>query len=97
MEKHFDASGSKGIRAVYQFNITGEEGGLWAFSVDNGTCHSIRGGVRAPTVEVELSADTWFAIREGSLNSQTAFGRGLLRIRGDMSIAVQLMSCFPLA
>lgn len=97
MEKHFDASGSNGIRAIYQFNITGEEGGLWAFSVNNGTCHSICGGVRAPTVEVELSADTWFAIREGSLNSQTAFGRGLLKIRGDMNIAVQLMSCFPMA
>lgn len=96
MEKHFDANGSQGIRAVYQFNITGEEGGVWAFSVNNGTCHSICGGVRAPTVEVELSADTWFAIREGSLDSQRAFGRGLLRIRGDMNIAVQLMSCFPI-
>lgn len=97
MLKHFNPGAAKGTNASYQFNISGQEGGIWAFKIENGACELVKGGVPAPSVEISLADKDWMAIREGKLNSQMAFMQGKLKIKGDMNLAMKLQTMFPIA
>ncbi len=97
MLKHFNPKAASGINATYQFNISGPEGGIWAFKIENGVCNLIKGGVPTPSVEIALADKDWMAIREGKLNSQMAFMQGKLKIKGDMNLAMKLQTMFPIA
>lgn len=97
MAKHFKSSAATGITASYQFNISGAQGGIWAFKIQNGSCELIKGGVDAPSVEISLADKDWMSIREGKLNSQMAFMQGKLKIKGDMNLAMKLQTMFPIS
>ena len=97
MSKHFNPTAASGLNAVYQFNISGPQGGIWAFKINNGKCDLVTGGVEAPSVEIALADQDWMAIREGKLNSQMAFMQGKLKIKGDMNLAMKLKSMFPIS
>lgn len=97
MAKHFDPVKAGKISATYQFNISGDGGGIWAFVVDDGKCSFVVGGVPYPSVKIELPAEAWLAIREGTLNSQKAFMEGTLKVHGDMNLAMKLQQLFPMA
>jgi predicted lipid carrier protein YhbT len=78
------------INAIYQFNISGPNGGQW--SVD---CTQPGGSVVAGTsagakcTVVATDAD-FLAIVNGKLNPQMAFMSGKLKIQGDMGLAMKL-------
>ncbi len=97
MLKHFNPSAAQGATAIYQFNISGAEGGIWAFKIENGSCELVKGGVASPSVEIALADKDWMAIREGKLNSQMAFMQGKLKIKGDMNLAMKLQTMFPIS
>ncbi len=97
MLKHFNTKAAAGVTASYQFNISGPEGGIWAFKIENGACDLIKGGVPNPSVEISLADKDWMAIREGKLNSQMAFMQGKLKIKCDMNFAMKLQVMFPIS
>lgn len=97
MTKHFNPGAAANLDASYQFNISGAQGGIWAFKIKNGTCELVKGGVDKPSVEIALADQDWMAIREGKLNSQMAFMQGKLKIKGDMNLAMKLQSMFPIS
>ncbi|HEX2294102.1 MAG TPA: SCP2 sterol-binding domain-containing protein, partial [Actinomycetota bacterium] len=43
--------------------------------------------VGRPDVEVIVSAETWNEIAAGAISPLEAFGRGLMRVRGDVNVA----------
>lgn len=96
MAKHFKSGAATGLNVAYQFNISGPQGGIWAFKIVNSACELVKGGVDAPSVEISLADKDWMAIREGKLNSQMAFMQGKLKIKGDMNLAMKLQSMFPI-
>ena len=78
------------INAVYQFNISGPEGGQW--SVD---CTQPGGAVAAGTSPAAKCVVTctdadFLNIVNGKLNAQMAFMSGKLKIQGDMGLAMKL-------
>jgi putative sterol carrier protein len=78
------------IGAVYQFNISGPDGGTW--SVD---CTQPGGTVQpgsAPNAKCTVAAVDldFLAIVNGKLNAQMAFMSGKLKIQGDMGLAMKL-------
>jgi len=97
MVKHFNPGAASGVAASYQFDISGEQGGIWALDIKEGRCSLVLGGVINPSVTIALADKDWMAIREGKLNSQMAFMQGKLKIRGDMNLAMKLQTMFPIA
>ncbi len=78
------------INAVYQFNISGPNGGTWSIDctapggkISTGTAPNARCTVAATDAD-------FLAIVNGKLNPQMAFMSGKLKIQGDMGLAMKL-------
>jgi putative sterol carrier protein len=95
MPKNFNPAAAAGLNKTFQFNITGEHAGIWAFKVDNGVGELVPGGVEKPDVTFTVSDKDWIALTEGKLDAQSAFFSGQLKITGDMGLALRFPQLFP--
>ena len=81
---------SKAVNSVYEFNITGDNGGVWTVDLtkEPGTVQAGSTGTAKCTVTC-ASAD-FMNIVSGKMNPQMAFMSGKLKINGDMGLAMKL-------
>jgi putative sterol carrier protein len=86
----FNADGAKDWKAAIQFNLSGDNGGNWNVSVDNGKCTVNEGQVAEPTATVEMPAETWVGISNGSVNPMTAYMKGQIKAKGKMGDVMKL-------
>jgi putative sterol carrier protein len=84
----------KGVDATILFDLQGEGGGEWTVTIDDGQVDFTEGGTGAPTLTVEARAEDLQALVKGELNPMAAFMQGRLKVKGDMSIAMQLQNLF---
>lgn len=84
-----------GLNKTFQWNITGDEAGVWAFKITDGVGELIPGGVEKPDITITVSDKDWLAITEGALDPTTAFMTGRIKIAGDMMLAMRLQQLFP--
>lgn len=94
MVQRFIPSKAEGVNAVIQFNLSGDNGGLYWLSIADGTCQSGEGQAENPKMTLKASADDWYAVSTGKMNAMQAFMSGKLKIEGDMSIAMKLQTMF---
>jgi len=92
----FDANAAKGTNCVFQFNITGDDGGIWNFTVKDGTCELQEGTHAAPTVTLTMASTTWLSIVNKKMNAMQASMSGRLKTVGSMVIAQKIPVIFPL-
>jgi len=90
----FDADASKGLDAVFQFDITGEDGGNWNVAVKGEGCRVQEGKAPSPTVTLTMSSDTWLAMVNKEINGIQAFMSGKLKLNGDMLLAQRIPDLF---
>ncbi len=62
MTGRFDSAAAAGMTKTFQWNITGDEAGVWAFQVINGVGQLIPGGVENPDTTFTTSSKDWIAI-----------------------------------
>jgi len=79
-----------GINAVYQFNITGDNGGEWYVDLTGDAPAVSSGAHDSANCTVTMTEEDFLAIIDGSLNAQMAFLQGKVKIAGDMSLAMKL-------
>lgn len=91
----FNPAAAGSMNKTLQWNITGEQAGVYALKVANGTCELIKGGVEKPDMTLTVSDQDWLAIVEGKLNAMNAFTGGKLKIAGDMMLAMKVQQLFP--
>jgi len=87
-----DKAGS--VKAVVQFNMTGEGGGTWTLSIADGKCQVSEGPADSPNATVTAAAADYLAVVRGELNPISAFMSGKLKITGDMSLMMRFMDWF---
>jgi putative sterol carrier protein len=79
-----------GINAVYQFNVTGDNGGTYYVDL-TGDAPAVAAGTAENANCTITAADSDFVdIVSGKLNGQMAFMTGKLKIAGDMGLALKL-------
>ncbi len=96
MPEVFNSSASTGLDLVFQFHITGDQGGDWNVSVKEGACNVEKGVHSSPSVSLTMADQDWLAMCNGTLNGMTAFMTGKLRASGDIMAAQRIQSLFPL-
>jgi putative sterol carrier protein len=95
MPEAFNANAAQGLNAVFQFDITGDDGGKWNVAVKDGACAVSEGANDAPTVTLTMAADTWLAMVNKELNGMQAFMSGKLKATGDIMLAQRFATIFP--
>jgi putative sterol carrier protein len=95
MPEAFNANAAQGLNAVFQFDITGDDGGKWNVAVKDGACAVNEGASDSPTVTLTMAADTWLAMVNKELNGMQAFMSGKLKASGDIMLAQRFATIFP--
>ena len=94
MPANFKADKAAGMKAVYQWDVTGEGGGKWNAQIADGKCEVSEGEHASPNITITVSAKDWLDILNGKLDGQMAFMSGKLKVKGDMSLAMKLKTLF---
>ena len=89
-----NATAAQGLDAVFQFDITGSEGGSWNVIVKDASCEVQEGTHSAPTVTLSMSAEDWVAMVNKELNPMEAFMSGKLKVSGDIMLAQRIPELF---
>jgi putative sterol carrier protein len=95
MKQSFQADKAKGVRASYQWELSGPNGGEWWIAVNDGTFKMGRGKISNPSVTFITSDKDWVAMCKGKLKGTWAYLTGRLKVRGSQSIARKLDEIFP--
>ncbi len=78
------------INSVYQFNISGPDGGQWSVDCTQPGGLIAAGQSPAAKCTVNCTDVDFLNIVNGKLNAQMAFMSGKLKIQGDMGLAMKL-------
>ncbi|XP_017878768.1 hydroxysteroid dehydrogenase-like protein 2 isoform X1 [Ceratina calcarata] len=77
--------------AIFQFNVKGDEAGVWFLDLKNGKGAVGRGEPnQPPDATLTMDSTNFFAMFAGKLKPTTAFVMGKLKISGDLQKAMKL-------
>ena len=93
----FDADAAQVLEAVFQFDITGDEGGQWNVVVQDGACEVHTGTHDSPSVSLAMSGETWLGLVNREVNGMQAFMSGELKAKGDIMLAQRIEQLFLFA
>ena len=84
LPQRFEAEAAQGVNIVFQFNISGKEGGDWHCIIKDNTC-TVAPGVHDRAVCTLKMKDTDFVdLMQGRVPAMQAYTSGKLRIEGDL-------------
>ncbi|GIL12496.1 MAG: hypothetical protein DWB42_00230 [Chloroflexi bacterium] len=92
--ERFVPSKAEGVNAIIQFNLSGENGGLYWLKIVEGVCTAGEGQAENPKMTLKAAADDWHAVSTGKINAMQAFMSGKLKIEGDMGLAMKMQTMF---
>ena len=84
MPDAFRADKAAGVDVVFQYEISGAEGGSWHAVVKDGTCTVAEGKHPGPTTTIKMLDEDFVKLIKGQLNAMAAFTGGKLKIEGDL-------------
>ena len=85
-----------GVDAGVQLKLTGSQASDWYVTIKDGKCTAAQGSLPAPNLTLTADADDFIRIFTGQLDGMQAFMQGKLKLAGDMSLAMKLMSLFKM-
>lgn len=91
MVQRFDPKKAEGLNATIQFDLSGDNGGLYWLRFANGTAETGQGQSESPRMTLKSTADDFASMISGSLNPMQAFMTGKIKIQGDTGLAMKLM------
>lgn len=94
VSKRFNPTAAKGLDAVCQFNITGEQSGKWYVIVKDGGCQVREGEAEKPNVTLTMPSETWLGMVNKQVSGMQAFMTGKLKVSGDIMLAQRIPDLF---
>lgn len=95
LSNRFVESASKGVNAVFQFDLTGDGGGKWHVTVDNGELAIGEGTHESPSATVTATAANYVKIANGEINGLRAVMTRKMKINGNLVVARKMQHMFP--
>lgn len=93
----FSPEKAEGVNAVYQFNVSGEEGGQYWARIENQQIEVQRGEHPSPDMIMTAAYEDFLALFNGELNPMMAFMQGKIKVKGEMALALKLQTMLGLS
>ena len=90
-----DTEAAEDVDAVYQFDLSGTQGGQYVVMIREGHCQVKEGRHEDPHVVLSMAGEDCVKVLNGELSGPAAAMSGRIRISGDMGLAMQLRMLFP--
>ncbi len=90
-----DAEAAEDLDAVYQFDLSGAQGGQYILTIREGACQVTEGLHEDPQVSLSMTGEDCIKILKGQLSGSAVVMSGRLKISGDIGLAMQLKALFP--
>jgi putative sterol carrier protein len=84
MPDAFNPDAAKGVDVIFQYSISGTDGGDWTVTVKDGTCEVTPGKAEKPTCTLKMADNDFLDMISGRLDPMKAFTSGKLKIDGDV-------------
>jgi putative sterol carrier protein len=94
MPRGFRPDRAGDLQAVFQFEVSGEGGGVWTLFVANQTCSVAEGTTPLPSVAFAMSGPDFIQLARRQLNTTQAYRQGQIRIGGDLNLAARIADVF---
>jgi putative sterol carrier protein len=91
----FVADASKGVHAVFQFELTGDGGATFHVAVDDGAMKVTDGQAASPSTTIKMNSEDYVKMFNGKLSGTMAFMKGLLKVTGNVMLAQKMQTIFP--
>ena len=79
-----------GTRAIVQFELEGDGGGIYVVRIDAGRVEGSAGPVDAPDLRVRVDVETWRALNRGEISAPEALLRRRIHVHGSFVLALRL-------
>jgi putative sterol carrier protein len=96
MAERFVPEKAQGVDAVIQFELAGDNGGLYWLKINDGSCTAGEGQIDNARATFKAAADDWYNIATGQSNPMQAFMTGKLKVAGDMGLAMKMQQMFAM-
>ncbi len=91
-----DRQAAEDLDTVYQFDLSGPQGGQFIVTIRDGGCTVEEGTHADPQVVLSMAAEDCMKVLNGQLSGPAVMMSGRLRVSGDLGLALQLKSLFPI-
>ncbi|MEO5864908.1 MAG: SCP2 sterol-binding domain-containing protein [Nitrospiraceae bacterium] len=95
LPSRLDSDAAEDLDAVYQFDLSGAQGGQYILTICEGSCQIVEGLHAAPHVVLSMAGEDCVKILRGQLSGTAVAMSGRLKISGDIGLAMQLKALFP--
>ncbi|WP_054949960.1 SCP2 sterol-binding domain-containing protein [Numidum massiliense] len=89
-----DAAPIAGMETVYQFDLSGDDGGTYQLHLSQGTANVVQGDEQPADCCIQMSADNFKKLVRGELNAVSAFMFKKLKVKGEVGLAMKLQNIF---
>ena len=96
MPDAFNPDAAKGVDVVFQYHISGPDGGDWSCTVKDATCTIHQGTHEKPTCILKIGASDFVDMIGGALPAMQAYTSGKLKIEGDVMKSQLIEKLFKL-
>ncbi|MDQ0253964.1 putative sterol carrier protein [Evansella vedderi] len=85
-----DPSHLEGLDVVYQFNLDGEDGGIYQLKLSGNSAEYTKSEDLEPKITIKMNDKNFLKLAEGDLNPTVAYMSGKLKVQGDLALALKL-------
>jgi putative sterol carrier protein len=95
LPQRFVPTAAKGVNAVFQFELSGDDGGTYHVTVEDGSMKIGEGPSSNPSATIKMTSKDYVDMVNGKLSGTMAFMKGKLKVTGNVLLAQKMQSIFP--